>query len=209
MLLCGVGIEPHVSSPVLQALARARGHILGVACVHVIAIAIGAVMVHAGDPFALRHRDRLVRQAHASDPASRALARGDRIEAAAWDFGRNLFLGAVPATIGGLALVVPYLTAGLRGWVGGIVSVDGAHTSRLAEPAERAYYLVTLALQLIPYSMAGGAGISLGLAYLRRAGRSGRRWLGLPRDEVVDVLRIYRLVVPLSAIASLWEFLAR
>ncbi len=198
-----------MTSPVVQALVRARGPILVMACVYAASVTTGAVMVHSGNAFALRYGDRLVERAHAADPASLALAGGHRIRAAAWDFGRNLLLGAVPSTVGGLAIVVPYLVASHRGWVGGIVSVDRAHVSRLRDPAERTYYLVTLVLQLIPYSLAGGAGVPLGLAYLRRARHPGPRWLGLPRAAVQDVLRIYLVVVPLFAIASLWEFLAR
>jgi hypothetical protein len=189
-------------------LVRARGPTLAVACVYVLSVTVGAVMVHSGNTFALGYGDRLVERAHAADPASLALASGQRFQAAAWDFGRNLLLGAVPETVGGLAIVLPYLAAGYRGWIGGIVSVDRTHISRFRGPAERRYYLVTMVLQLIPYSLAGGAGVSLGLAYLRGC-RPGSRWLGLPRAAVQDVLRIYLVVVPLFAIASAWEFLAR
>lgn len=178
-------------------------------CVHAGGVLSGAIMVHGGSPFALRYRDQLVARAHAQDPASLALAKGHRLEAAAWDFGRNLVLGAIPSTVGGLAIGVPYLIAMHRGWVGGIVSVDGNHVSRLIDPAERKYYLLTLVLQLIPYSLAGGAGVRLGLAYLRRHPKPPQTWIGLPMDALHDVLWIYLLVVPLFAIASLWEFLAR
>lgn len=119
-------------------------------------------------------------------------------------------LGAVPNTLAGITVVVPYLLAIYRGWVGGIVSVDDAHVSRLATPDKAIYYLLTLVLQLIPYSLAGGAGVNLGLAYLRaRPFYHGERWLGVPREAVLDVLRIYLLVGPLFFVASLWEFLAR
>ena len=145
----------------------------------------------------------------AHDPSSRALASGHRIEAATWDFSRNLVLGAVPSTIGGLAIVIPYITATYRGWVGGIVSVDSKHRSRLGESSERTYYLVTLLLQLIPYSLAGGAGVQMGVAYLRKRRNPGPTWLGIPKASVRDVLWIYVVVVPLFAVASLWEFLMR
>ncbi len=193
----------------MSALGRARVPILTMACAYALAVIVGAVMVHSGSAFALRTGDALVARAHAKDPASRALARGSRLEAAGWDFSRNLLLGAVPSTVGGLAIAIPYLTAAYRGWVGGIVSVDGHHRSRLADPAERTYYLLTLLLQLVPYTLAGGAGVRAGLAYLRRGRAPGPLWIGLPREAVLDVLRIYVLVVPLFAVASLWEFLAR
>ena len=141
-------------------------------CVHAGGVLVGALMVNHGTPFALQYRDQLVARAHVQDPASLALASGHRLQAAAWDFSRNLLLGAIPSTVGGLAIGVPYLIAIHRGWVGGIVSVDGNHVSRLADPIERQYYLLTLVLQLIPYSLAGGAGVRLGLASLRRRQKS-------------------------------------
>lgn len=166
-------------------------------------------MVHTGNPFALRYGDNLVAQAHANDPASLALARGDRLNAELSDFGRNL-LGAGADTVGGLGVVFPYPFAAYRGWVGGIVSVDRSHNSRLAEPAEAIYYILTLILQLIPYSLAGGAGVNLGMAYYRPSlAYRGVRWLGFPKEAIRDVFRIYTLVVPLFFVASLWEFFAR
>ncbi|HSB89718.1 MAG TPA: stage II sporulation protein M [Anaerolineales bacterium] len=178
-------------------------------CVHAGSVLVGAIMVNNGNPFALRYRDQLVARAHLQDPSSLALASGHRLEAAAWDFSRNLLLGAVPSTVGGLGIGIPYLIAIHRGWVGGIVSIDSSHVSRLIDPAEREYYLLTLILQLIPYSLAGGAGVRLGLAYLRRPKSGEPTWIGLPQEALRDVLWIYTLVVPLFAIASLWEFLAR
>jgi hypothetical protein len=191
------------------ALIRARVPTAFMVCVHAGGVLVGAIMVNNGNPLALRYRDQLVARAHAQDPASLALASGHRLEAAAWDFSRNLLLGAIPSTVGGLAIGVPYLIAIHRGWVGGIVSVDSSHASRLIDPVEREYYLLTLVLQLIPYSLAGGAGVRLGLAYLRRRQSPEPTWIGLPIEALHDVLWIYILVVPLFAIASLWEFLAR
>ncbi len=180
------------------------------ALVYLVSVILGAVMVHSGNEFALDYRDRLVARAQARDPSLLALRQGDRIGAALWDFGRNLLVGAVPDTIGRLSVVMPYPVAAYRGWVGGIVSVTSAHVSRLAQPGEAIYYLVTLVLQLIPYSLAGGAGVNLGIAYLRpRPFDQGQKWVGLPKEAVLDALRIYVLVTPLFLVASLWEFLAR
>src|SRR5712692_9849199 len=82
-----------------------------------------------------------------------------------------------------------------------------AHASRLAKRRSAAYYVLVLVLQLVPYSLAGGAGVNLGLTYLRsRPHGRGEKWLGLPKEAVQDVLQIYLLVVPLFLIASLWEF---
>lgn len=168
-------------------------------------------MVHSGNEFALDFADNLVAQA-ADEPAITALKKDNRLEAALFDFGGNLFLGAMPITIMGLACVMPYPFVAYQGWVGGTVSVatDEAHTSRLADPWEATYYLVTLILQLIPYSLAGGAGVNLGMSLFRpRSYYQGDKWLGISREAVRDVLRIYSLVVPLFLVASLWEFLVR
>jgi hypothetical protein len=203
------------SEPVLsifRALSRARAAIFSIGLVYLASVIAGAVMVHTGNQFALDFADNLVMQARSNDPSSLALQRGDRIGAALSDFSRNLLLGAVPNTISGFAVVVPYPLVAFRGWVGGIVSVntDEAHTSRLSDPGEAVYYVVTLILQLIPYTLAGGAGVNLGMAYFRpRPYYQGDKWFSVPSEAVRDVLRIYVLVVPLFFVASLWEYLMR
>ena len=198
-------------SSILSALRRARFSILSVALVYLVAVLTGIGMVHSGVPFALNARDRIVGRAFSgSDPTINALQSGHRLQAALSDFSRNLFTGAVPDTVGGLGVVFPYLTAIYRGWVGGIVSVDGTHSSRFAQPGEAIYYVITLILQLIPYSLAGGAGVYLGLAYYRlHSHPPPARWYEMPRPELLDVARIYLLIIPLFLIASLWEFLLR
>lgn len=193
----------------LSAVSRARTAILSVALTYVLSVAVGMGMVHAGNGLALSYRDKLVARAVRSDPAAIVYRQGNRLRAALLDFGRNLFLGAVPQTVGGLAIALPYPVAAYRGWVGGIVSVDRAHASRLAKRRSAAYYVLVLVLQLVPYSLAGGAGVNLGLTYLRSRSHDRReKWLGLPKEAVQDVLQIYLLVVPLFLIASLWEFLS-
>ena len=125
---------------VLRALARARLAILTIAATYVVSVLVGAVMVHSGNRLALDYLDRLVAQAKATDPAAIALQEDDRLPAALLDFSRNLLLGAVPNTVAGAGIVLPYPLAAFRGWVGGIVSVwSKDHTSRLANPAEAAY----------------------------------------------------------------------
>lgn len=166
-------------------------------------------MVHTGNEFALNYRDNLVTQAHANDAALIALDEGDRLQAALIDFAENLF-AAVTNTAGGMGVVFPYPFVVYRGWVGGIVSIDSNHTSRLADPAEGFYYLATLLLQLIPYSLAGGVGVSLGIAYFRpSAVYEGDKLWGVPKEALKDVLRVYLLIIPLFLVASLWEFFAR
>lgn len=181
------------------------------AITYVAGVLVGMVMALNGTPSALNARDSIVGQAYSgSDATINAMQNGQPLLAALSDFSGNLFIGAVPSTITGLGIIFPYPLAAYRGWIGGIVVVDENHASRLAQPGEAVYYLVTLILQLIPYSLAGGAGVHLGLAYYRSHSRSpALRWYALPLPELLDAARIYLLVVPLFLIASLWEFLVR
>jgi hypothetical protein len=198
-------------SSVAAALRRARQPILWIGLTYLLGVVAGAIMVHARSEFALSKGDQIVGQAVASDPATEALMRGLPVRAALFDFGGNLGRGAIPTTVMGLGLVFPFPVAAYRGWIGGIVAVDREHKSRLRNWREGSYYLGVLLLQLIPYSLAGGAGVRLGLGFLFPRGRWGykgsKRWLTIPLDGVRDVARIYALVVPLFLIASLVEFL--
>ena len=192
---------------VFRALGRARIPILTIALTYSVGVTVGIIMVHAGNEFALSYRDNVVANSR-SNPALIALEKGERLQAAILDFGQNLLLGAVPTSIGGLAVVVPYPVVAYSGWVGGIVSVNNAQISRLANPSTATYYISVLILQLTPYSLTGGAGVNLGLAYLRpQAPYQGEKWFGLPKEAVRDLLRIYLLAMPLFLIASLFEFL--
>jgi hypothetical protein len=193
-----------------RAVYRARWSTLSIALTYAVALIVGMVMAHAGNSVALNQRDAIVSEARTGDTLV-ALQQNQRLRASLLDFSGNLFLGAIPNTIQGIAVIMPYPFVAYRGWVGGIVSVDSAHRSRLADPQEAVYYLVTLVLQLIPYTLAGGAGVHLGISSLRAPGyyRRNARLLTLSRDALADVLRIYVLIVPLFLIASLWEFLAR
>jgi hypothetical protein len=196
-------------SPILSALSRARLAILTIALTYALSLGVGMVMAQTGNRFALAYRDQLVAKTSESNPASLALQKGDRWRAALFDFSENLLLGAVPLTVAGLGIIFPYPLVARQGWVGGIVSVDNAHVSRLANPNEAIYYIAVVILQLIPYTLAAAAGINLGFAYLRlRRYYQRARWLGLPREAVRDVARIYLLVIPLFLLASVVEFFA-
>jgi hypothetical protein len=194
---------------ILQALGRSRRCVFGIMSVYAAAVLTGGIMVHAGNGFALGVRDRLVARAFAQDPAAVSLTQGHRLRAAGWDFAQNLVRGALPDTVSGLAVVFPYAFAAYRGWIGGIVSVDDTHHSRLGERREAIYYLTTLLFQLVPYALAGGVGVRAGLALLHRDRIPGPRWWGIPREAVLDVAWLYALIVPLFFVASLWEFLLR
>jgi hypothetical protein len=195
-----------------KALWRARLPILWMGLTYALGATTGAIMVHTNSDFALSYRDHLVGRAQTIDPAALASNRGLPLRAAFYDFAGNLVRGAVPSTMMGLAVALPFPLAAFRGWIGGIVSVDGEHKSRLRHWHDQVYYLGVLLLQLIPYSLAGGVGVRLGLAFLMPKGRwgypSSERWVGLPAEGVRDVGRIYTLIVPLFLVASLVEFLA-
>ena len=195
---------------VIRAVARARFSILTIALTYITFIIVGIVMTHTGNPFALEARDRLVSKAMQHDPAAIANNQGDSLRAALLDFGGNLTLGAMSKTVSGLAVVIPYPLVAYQGWVGGIVSVRADHSSRLNNVRSALYYLLTLLLQVIPYSLAIGAGVNVGIAMLRpQPYYQGDKWLGiLPKEAVLDVGRIYAFVIPLFLVASLWEFLS-
>jgi uncharacterized membrane protein SpoIIM required for sporulation len=197
-------------APISRAVYRARYPILITAMVYFLSVFTGIIMVHKGNKFALDYGDRLVNQSLESNPASLAYLKGDNLRAALWDFSGNLVLGAIPKTVSGLSVLLPYPMVIQQGWVGGIVSVHRDHTSRLSDPRSALYFFLTLFLQLVPYSLAVGAGVNAGIAMFRTPPYyTGRKWLGiLPEEALRDVARIYLIVIPLFFIASLWEFLS-
>jgi hypothetical protein len=193
-----------------RALARARFGILTVALTYGLSVTAGAIMVHSGNGFALRYRDNLVGTAQRESPILLRYQRGNFLAAAGLDALGNAASGllSVPA---GYCPPAGYGLAAFRGWIGGVVSVDDAHRSRLSKPYGAFYYLATIILQLVPYSLAGGAGVALGFAvFSRRAGaeyEGGRMpWLRLPYAAIHDAGWICLTCLPLFAIASLFEF---
>lgn len=197
-----------VAGAVLRALYRARIPILTVGLTYMLSVGVGIVLVYTGNQFALAYRDKIVANAQSS-PILMALDRNNRLGAALLDFGGNLF-GSISNTLGGLGVVFPYPLIVYRGWIGGIVSIDSAHLSRLATTHEALYYVVTLVMQLIPSILAAGAGVNLGLSlYRTKPYYQGPKWLGVSREAVRDIFRIYLLVIPLGLLASLFEFIMR
>jgi len=188
------------------AIARAKGAILIIAVTYALSVTLGIVMVSSGSAFALERRDQIVGAAQSSQILV-AYRAGERLQAALLDFASNLVLGGVTSTVVGVAVVGLYPIAAYRGWVGGIVSVDSNHSSRLADPDHARYYTLTLILQLIPYAIAGGMGMQLGVDAWRAVRRPRPdTWLGLPKDRMRDVALAYIVVVPLFFVASIWEF---
>ena len=195
----------NVVMTVIRALSRGRISILAVGLTYLFSVIIGIVMVQTGNPFAISYRDEIVSSAQSS-PTLVALNRNDHLQAALLDFGANL-LGAISSTVAGLGIITSYPIIAYRGWIGGIVSIDGSQVSRLMDFKEATYYLTTLILQLIPYTLAGGIGVNLGWAYFRpKPYYQGEKWLGVPKEALRDILWVYLLVIPLFLLASLWEF---
>jgi hypothetical protein len=190
------------------ALRKTRAWILAIAVVHVLAVIAGAALVHGEYEPALAYRDRLVDQARQSDPVSLASQRGEHLRAALAEAARTQWI-CVAVAVTGLTVVSPFALATYRGFVGGVVSVDGNHISRLRQPDQAVYYLSVIILQIIPYALAAGAGVRLGLTYFS-SGREyqGSRWLGYPKEAVWDVVRILLLTIPFVFAANLWEFLS-
>lgn len=94
----------------IHTLHRARQGILVIALMYT--ISLGIFMTHNGSRFALSYPDSLVAAAHRDDPASRADDVGQHLRAAAIDFSRNLFMGAIPeqAAVSGLIRTRPSLS---------------------------------------------------------------------------------------------------
>lgn len=191
-----------------RALRRAKLGILTVAVAYIVSVVIGITMVHAGNGFALRYRDRLVAKAHESSTIIKALQNNRAKTAAAMDFSGNL-AGGIASTVAGYWAPAVFPIVIYRGWVGGIVSVDGKHRSRLATWPEGSYYATVMCLQLLPYILAGGAGVNIGMARVRPTGDyAGAKFFGVPKEAWLDAARIYVLIVPFFVIASAFEFLA-
>ena len=195
-----------------QAFRRARFGIGTIALTYVFSVLVGVGLVHGGNTFALGYRDRLVGKAQRESVILRHFQKGNPLRAAGLDAAGNAAAGAA-SLVAGYFPPTGYGIAAFRGWIGGIVSVDDAHHSRLGTHRGAFYYLTTLMLQLIPYSLAGGAGVSLGFATFMRRGRivyPGRRmrWVLIPYEALGDAGWIYLVSVPLFAIASGFEFMA-
>jgi len=198
----------HAMPAIVRALSRARLPILSVAGAYAVSILVGGVMVHGGNRFALDYRDQLVGVAAQHDPAAIASDQGNDLRAALVDFAGNLVAGSVPKALMGMAIVPPYPFVAYQGWIGGIVSVRGDHTSRLNNVRSAVYFLLTLILQISAYSLAVGAGVNVGVSLLRPAPHyQGEKVARIfPREALRDLARIYALATPLFLAASLWEF---
>lgn len=164
--------------------------------------------MHNGSSYALSYRDKLVGRAQKTDKAAINYAKGKHFSAALADFSENLVLGAVPQTLAGFSIVIPFFTVAVQGWVGGIVSVDDKHQSRLAKFKPACYYFLVLLLQFIPYSLAIGAGVKCGVDFYNHNKIQG--WyvwkFRIQKASLADLGYVYLFVIPLFFIASCFEF---
>jgi len=191
------------------AFHRARYSIALSAATYLVSLLAGIAMVTAGVPFAVQQRDSIVNSAQRG-PILDAYHHGDRVEAAFLDFGSNLVLGAGVTSLTGLSVVGPFPIAARSGWVGGVVSIDARHVSRLTRPGDAIYYVVTLLFQLSGFVLAMAAGLHVGVATWRARDEVGVRSIvgvRIPGWSLRDAAWLYVLVVPSLLIGSLWEFL--
>lgn len=171
---------------------------------------LGIALASSGWALAVSQRDSIVRGAQ-TNPITVEHRQGHDLTAALLDFGANLGLGAIPTSIIGITVIGPFPIAAYRGWVGGIVSIDSSHHSRLATPSGAIYYIVTIILQLIGYVLTMGAGVHVGWsAWKIRNDTSVRSLAGvrIPSSALKDAGYIYMAAVPVFLAGSLWEFLA-
>ncbi|HET7338316.1 MAG TPA: hypothetical protein VFK22_02105 [Candidatus Dormibacteraeota bacterium] len=193
-----------------MALRRARWPIVASAATYLGFLVLGIALASAGWTFAVSQRDAIVNGAHSSS-ITLANGRGDHLTAALLDFGSNAVLGAVPTSITGLTVIGPFPIAAYRGWVGGVVSIDSHHASRLANPSSAVYYLVTVALQLTGFILTMAAGVHVGWhAWKARRDPSVRAVLGfrVPSFALRDAAYLYAVAMPVFLAGSLYEFLA-
>lgn len=194
----------------IGAIKRCRIYVLSILMTYCLSVSIGIIMVHNGNNFALSYRDKIVGHALQTDKASISYQKGNNLSAAFTDFCENLFFAALPQTIMGIGIVIPYFSVAIQGWIGGIVSVDGEHKSRLTHFKSACYYLLTLLLQFIPFSLAIGAGIKFGIDLFKTNKRIG--WLfwkyKIDKKSLTDLGYVYILAVPLLFLASCFEFMS-
>ncbi len=197
-------------SKVSDAVKRCKVFVLTVFIAYCLSCLTGIIMSHNGNQFAVSSRDNIVGKAMKSDKASLNYQEGKNFSAAMNDFMGNLLFGAVPQTLMGFGIVIPYFFVLKQGWVGGIVSIDSEHKSRFKNFKSTFYYLFVLLLQFIPYSLAIGAGVKCGIDFYNFNRMNG--WnlskFKIQKSSFIDLGYVYILVVPLFFIASCFEFMS-
>jgi hypothetical protein len=123
-----------------QALKRCRIYASTIFIIYCVSCFIGIMMSHSGNHFTLSYRDKIAGHAMRTDKASLNYQEGNNLSAAMIDFTENLLLGAVPQSLAGFTIIIPYFTVPVQGWIGGIVSVDNEHQSRFTNFKHTFYY---------------------------------------------------------------------
>lgn len=196
-----------IMKSIVTALDRCKLWCLSIFMVYCISCLSGIVMVHSGNQFALNYRDKIVGRAMTNDQAAIANNSGNKFKAALLDFSGNLLIGSTMQTFLGLGIIIPYLTTAYQGWIGGIVSVDANHQSRLFHARSALYYLIVFLLQTIAYSLCIGSGVRAGVqTYKINKGKRLREYR-LHKARYKDVLLIYIVAIPIFFTASCIEFL--
>ena len=192
---------------ILESLNKCKVYIISVFLVYCFSCSIGIIMVQTDNNFALAQRDKIVGTAIHGDKASVSYQEGNHLAATIYDFTGNLFFGVVQTFLG-LGIVIPYFTVSYQGWVGGIVSVNNYHKSRLKKLKSALYYFVVLLLQFMAYSLSIGAGIKTGLElYKQNKLISWKLWkYKINKRNLLDIRNIYMLSIPIFFIASFFEF---
>ena len=195
---------------IIKAVVRCRPFAASIFLTYLVSSSVGIIQADAGNTFALAERDKTVQKALTSDKASIAYQSGNHASALVFDAAGNLFYAAMPQTVGGLGVILPYFSVAYQGWVGGIVSVDGTHRSRLRTIKGASYYCFVLLLQFIPFSLSIGAGVRCGVElYRHNTAVSWRFWrYRVPRQSFIDLGIVVALTVPLFVVASAFEFLS-
>ncbi len=194
---------------IVKAVAGCRLYALSIFLVYCTSCTVGILMAHGGNQFAISARDNIVGAAQTDKTASNYQS-GNRLAAAFYDFGGNVFMAAIPQTAIGLTIVLPYFTVACQGWIGGIVSVDGSHQSRFTSFQSSAYYFIVLFLQFAAFSLTIGAGVKCGVdTYKHNAEVGLKLWkFRIPKESLVSVGYVYLVSLPIFLVASCFEFLS-
>jgi hypothetical protein len=99
------------ASRIIKALLRCKPFALSIFLTYLLSSSVGILMAQAGNRIALARRDKTVQKALASDKASIAYQSGNPATALALDFAGNLFYAAIPQTVAGLGVILPYFSA--------------------------------------------------------------------------------------------------
>lgn len=192
---------------IATSIKNCKAYIVSVFFVYCFSCLIGIIMVQTDNNFALEQRDKIVGIATNTDKASINYQQGNPLTATLYDFTGNLFLD-ITQTFLGLGVVIPYITVSYQGWIGGIVSVDNFHKSRLRKIQSALYYFIVLFLQFIAYSLSIGAGIKTGIeVYKQNNLVNWRFWkYRIRKENLLDIRNIYFLSIPIFFIASFFEF---